>query len=79
MYDYVFAQVGQFLPYPSADSTFYISLSCCLMLNCIMLVTKSTQLFDSLSLCEADKIFYLFFISRGSMFLINLSCHLIYT
>lgn len=54
----VFVQVGQLSPYPSVDSTIYISLCCCLMLNCIMLVIKSTLLFDSLSLCEADKIFY---------------------
>lgn len=69
--EYVIVQVGQLSPYLSADSTFNISLSCCL----IMLVIKSTLLFDSLSLCEADKICYLF-VFRGSMFPINLSSHL---
>lgn len=54
--EYVFVQVGQLSAYPSVDSSFHISLSCCLMLKCIMLVIKSTLLFDSLSLCEADKI-----------------------
>ena len=55
----VFVQVGQLSPYPPAD-TFNISLSRCL----IMSVIKSTLLFDSLSLCEADKIFYLFVFKR---------------
>jgi len=50
----------------------YLQSSCCLN---IMLVIKSTLLFDSLPLCEADKILHLL-IFRGSMFPINLSSHL---
>lgn len=59
MCDCVFVQFGQLSPYPPVDSIVFIYLQVAVWIwNCIMLVIKSTHLFDFLSLCESENIFY---------------------